>query len=116
MLRTMMSQFNVQHKKRIGGPGLGVEIDECHIHSRKYGVGRVEASEQWWVFGGICRQTKEMFVVIVEDRTRNTLAKAIFENTEHDSFGYSDCWREYTRLEELDLDLVHKTVNHSQNF
>ena len=76
----------------------------------------MEASDLWWVFGGICRQTKEIFVVIVEDRSRNTLAKAIYENIDRGSFVYSDCWRAYRRLEELDIDLVHKTVNHSQHF
>ena len=78
-------QYNQIHKKRIGGAGMVVEIDECHLHSRKYGVGRVESSELWWVFGGICRQTHEMFVVVVENRNQNTLSKAVFENIEKDS-------------------------------
>ena len=51
MMRELMRQYNTIHKKRIGGTGLIVEIDECHLHSRKYGVGRIESSELWWVFG-----------------------------------------------------------------
>ena len=67
-LRDLMQQYNTTHKRLIGGVGMVVETDECHIHSRKYGVGRQEASEAWWVVGGICRQTHEMFVVVVEAR------------------------------------------------
>ena len=80
-----------------------VEIDECHLHSRKYDVGRIEASELWWVFGGICRQTREMFVVIVENRNQNTLSKAVFENIQSDSIIYSDCWRGYRKQPNLSL-------------
>ena len=115
-VREMMMQYNQIHKKRIGGAGMIVEIDECHLHSRKYDVGRIEASELWWVFGGICRQTREMFVVIVENRNQNTLSKAVFENIQSDSIIYSDCWRGYRKLSQMGLGFDRKTVNHSQNF
>ena len=51
----MMSLFNAKNMKRIGGSGLVVEIDECHLHSRKYGVGLLDASDLWWVFAGCLR-------------------------------------------------------------
>ena len=116
MIRDMMCQFNRAHRKRIGGPGLVVEIDECHIHSRKNGVGRIEEGELWWVVGGICRQTREMFVVVVDYRNQGTLSKVIFENVEAGSLIYTDCWRCYNKVGQTNLNFEHKTVNHSQNF
>ena len=49
----------------IGGPGLHVEIDESHLWTRKYHRGRPLASEQPWIFGGIYRETNEVFITLV---------------------------------------------------
>ena len=38
---------------KIGGPGKIVQIDESHMYTRKYNVGRILHSEQCWIFGGI---------------------------------------------------------------
>src|SRR5207237_7144523 len=57
----------------IGGPGFHVEIDETHLWRRKYGRGRALAHQDLWVFGGICRETKEAFVMLVPDRSGATL-------------------------------------------
>ena len=112
----MICDYNKKFKKRIGGPGTVVEIDECHLHSRKYGVGRIEDGDLWWVVGGICRQTSEMFAVVTDKRDRQSLSKIIFENVDSKSTIYTDCWRGYNKLEQMNLDYVHKTVNHSYNF
>ena len=37
----------------IGGPGIVVQIDESHLFTRKYHVGRVLKSEKFWIFGGV---------------------------------------------------------------
>ena len=93
-----------------------VEIDECHLHSWKCGVGRIEEGDLWWVVGCICRQTSEMFAVITERRDSQSLSKIIFENVDSKSTIYTDCWKGYNKLEQMNLDYVHKTVNHSYNF
>ena len=49
------------HTGRIGGPGKIVEIDESKFGRRKYHLGRVVEGQ--WVFRGICRETKECFVI-----------------------------------------------------
>ena len=115
-IRSLVGLYNASVKKRIGGQRMVVEIDECHLRSRKYGVGRVEAGELWWVLGGICRQTSEMFVEIVFDRSQNTLSKIIFENVQSGTIINTDCWSGYNKLQNMNLNYTHNKVNHSQNF
>lgn len=45
--------------KKIGGVGFTVEIDESCFVRCKYNKGRV--LDQVWIFGGICRETREVF-------------------------------------------------------
>lgn len=101
---------------KIGGPGLTVEIDESHVRARKFDVGRVLKSEAVWAFGGICRETKECFLVPVVRRDADTLLPLIEEHIEKGTHIISDMWRVYglipTRLEGY----THSAVNHSQNF
>ena len=52
-----------QEKKLIGDVGKIVEIDESLFSKRKNNVGRV--LPQLWVFGGICHESKECFLVVV---------------------------------------------------
>ena len=95
---------------------MTVEVDECHIHTRKNNVGRTLCGEKWWVVGGICRETKRMFAVITNRRDKETLKKFIFENVEQNSTVYTDCWRGYVDIEQMGLGFVHGTVNHTTNF
>ena len=50
---------------QIGGPGLTVDIDESLVAKRKNNVGRVLA--QRCVFGCVCRETDQGFLVIVDN-------------------------------------------------
>ena len=104
--------YNKYFKKKIGGIGLTIEIDESKFTKRKYNVGRVV--RDLWVVGGICRETNDVFFVIVEDRSEETLLEVIMENVELGSTIYTDCWRGYLNLNSYGY--IHYTVNHSRNF
>lgn len=98
--------------KKIGGINYTVEIDEAKFGKRKYNRGRVVEGQ--WVLGGICRETKESFLVPVQDRTAETLLSLIEKHVEKGSTIHTDCFKSYDRLEEAGY--KHLTVNHSQNF
>lgn len=96
----------------IGGPGKIVEIDESKFGKTKYEVGR--RIEGQWVFGGICRQDRTVFLECVESRDADTLIPIIKQRIKPGTTIISDCWRSYDRLSREDFE--HLTVNHSYNF
>lgn len=75
-----------------------------------------ESYPQTWVFGGVCRETKECFLVIVPDRSAKTLIEAISENIEKGSIIFSDSWKGYKTEELEEAGFDHKKVNHHFNF
>ena len=54
---------------------MTVEIDESLFSKRNTNNGRVYPHQ--WVFGGICRETKEVFVCQVPTRNSKTLMDCI---------------------------------------
>ena len=59
----------------IGGPNTTVEVDESLFSRRKNHQGPVVP--QQWVFGGICRETRDSFMFTVPDRSAPTLLPII---------------------------------------
>lgn len=101
-----------QHSEKIGGPGKVVEIDESKIGRRKYQRGRI--IEGQWIFGGLERESKKIFLVPVPNRTAETLEQLVCQWIEPGTTIMSDCWRGYYNLSRRGF--RHFSVNHKYNF
>lgn len=99
-------------RRKIGGVGHTVEVDESKFSKRKYNVGRSVRSP--WVVGGVDLTTGEVFFVEVLYRNSETLSNILLENIEVGTTIITDCWAGYVNLEALGF--IHLTVNHSENF
>lgn len=120
---------------QLGGVGRTVEIDESKFGHRKNYRGRLV--EGCWVFGGIERESGNVFLEVVKNGilfqrrscNRNkhvfckinlnysdakTLIPLIKKYIADGTTIISDCWAAYRQLDELEFD--HLTVNHSVNF
>lgn len=100
------------HKKKIGGPGKTVELDEAKFGKWMYHRGRVIKGQ--WVLGGIERGTREAFYVPVPQRDAKTLQNIIVQWVHPETTIMTDCWKGYNGLDQLFF--KHLTVNHSLNF
>ena len=98
----------------IGGAGLTVEVDESKFGKRKYDKGRLVEGQ--WVVGGICRETKDIFLAVCPHNKRDapTLLDIIERHVNKHSTIITDCWRAYDGLS--DQGWQHLTVNHTYNF
>ena len=101
--------------RTIGGEGKTVEIDETLMCKRKYNRGRILCDI--WIFGGICRETGEIFAVLVPNRTKEILWNEILNHIEVGTTIITDKWKSYKVIEEQGHKIyTHLSVNHSENF
>ena len=117
-LRDAAYDWSELHHTKIGGYGKTVEIDETQFSKRKNQQGRILPGSDIWVFGGICRETKKVFAIRVDDRTSRTLIPLINTIILPGTKIISDGWSAYTPLRNgpLPARYTHQIVNHSQNF
>lgn len=112
MFREVLFERMIVNGSPVGGENRTIEIDETLIGKRKYHRGKM--GKQQWVFGGIERETGQVFMVPVEKRDAATLVPIIQKWILPDSTIISDCWGAYNKL--ASLGYKHVTVNHSKNF
>jgi transposase-like protein len=67
------------------------------------------------VLGGVERDTKNCFLVEVQDRSQGTLLRMIKKHVRKGSIIYTDGWRGYINIQEW-LRMKHFSVNHSRHF
>ena len=66
------------------------------------------------MFGGICRETKKVFMVMVKDRSHETLKTMIFKYVAKGSTVYSDGWKGYIGLKNHGYQT--RVINHKKHF
>ena len=64
-----------ESSKPIGGGGCMVEVDEAKFGKHKYQRGRLVEGQ--WVLGGICWETRQVFLVPVDTRDDAILLRII---------------------------------------
>lgn len=101
---------------KIGGPGKTVEVDEAHLCTRKFHRGRILESQQYWIFGAHCRESKDCFYVRVARRNKDTLLPIMKNRIHHESEIISDAAKVYQGCDRMGLFKSHKAVNHKKHF
>jgi len=112
--------------KRIGGVYVDdngdvladfVEVDESKISRRKYNTGRLlhNERENIWVVGGVCRRTKECFMLVVPNRTANVIDYILETRVETGTILVTDKARVYDNVPTR-VGFDHYSVNHSVQF
>ena len=63
-----------------------------------------------WVLGGICQETREVFVSLCHDRSRATLEKLILQHVAIGSKVITDGWKAYAHLGMLFIITIVKNL------
>ena len=114
--RAVCVRWHAENPCRIGGPDSIVEIDECRLTKRKFHVGR--GTRQFWIFGGYDRNTKQIFLCKLTERSQQIISPLIISNIRAGTTIYSDNWGAYQNISSLPVNpsYSHLTVNHAENF
>ena len=83
---------------KIGGTGYTIEVDETHLYTNKRRIGRRLEGEKWWMVGGICRETGEIFLKMTKVRSSRVLIEIIRANIEEGTRIITDGWRGYSTV------------------
>jgi hypothetical protein len=106
ILREVCAKHYLSSPLIISGTGHTVEIDEAMFVRRKANVGQVV--RQQWVFGRIDVQTKQCFLVAVNQRDAQTLITVLQQYVAPNTAVVSDLWCAYNIIDVLNVNQVVK--------
>uniref|UniRef100_UPI00358F0D58 dual specificity calcium/calmodulin-dependent 3',5'-cyclic nucleotide phosphodiesterase 1A-like n=1 Tax=Myxine glutinosa TaxID=7769 RepID=UPI00358F0D58 len=119
--REVCEQFLETNPSEIGGidertgEPIVVQVDESKFFHRKYHRGQWREGQ--WVFGGIERSSHKCFLVIVPDRTEQTLRDLTLQWILPGSHIITDGWRAYNNVDDWAHGIyTHGTIIHQENF
>ncbi|KCZ81114.1 hypothetical protein H312_01480 [Anncaliia algerae PRA339] len=113
-IQRLIYQNEENNIKKIGGINHTVEIDESQVGRRKNNVGRLPGHKI--IFGGICRENKEFFMKIVENKSREVLGREIIAHILPGTTIFTDQWTSYMSFFSNLSIFYHNFVNHKLNF
>ena len=113
-IQQRMSGLLNGERRRIGGPGHLVQLDESCFGRRKYNVGRTGG--QMWVFGGIDTTNGRFFMRVVRNRTVRTLGEIISQQVRPGTMVHTDQHRSYISFFRDNPQYGYDNVNHTLNF
>ena len=100
--------------KKVGGPGIVVEIDESKFGKVKNHRGH--KVDGVWILGGVEKTPERgVFIQIVDSRDQVTLIGLIKQHVHPGSIVRTDLWKGYKNLMR-EMDVIHETVNHKLYF
>lgn len=116
VLRNRIGDYFVRNPIILGGPEVIVQIDESKFNFNVKAHRGHAPSEPIWVFGIVDTSFRPArgYMRMVENRDRNTLVAIIREHVRPNTIIYSDEWRAYANIGELEF--IHGTVCHKYNF
>lgn len=98
----------------IGGISLTVELDEAVFTPGKSNPGR--QSQEQLVFGGICHETSDCFLVAVEDTTAETLLSIVVRRVAPGSIIISAKWALFNGIRTDNVDYIQLSIKCIQDF
>ena len=116
LISSAIHQWSSTIHRMLGGPGHTVEMDETQLSRKKHDKGRAVPGSDVWVFGGIDRATKMIFVEKVDFRNTRTLLPIIKRYVLPHTMIYTDQWSAYNCLNDPKNQYRHEVVNHSVGF
>lgn len=109
--RNVCSHYLIQNPIMIGGHGVAVELDMPVMAKKRYKKGHLVPERL--VFGGVCPETQEGFLVLVPDRAATTLLPLIQEHVLPGSIIHTDESASYKSIAKMNVEpqYVHYTGN-----
>lgn len=111
-IRDIYINYQLNVSGPIGGSGVVVQVDECLICKRKYGVGRILINQDLWIVGGI-DELGNVFMELTIRRNRQILGDIIRRNILPGSIVVTDGWGGYNGIED---DYIRQIVIHEHEF